>query len=87
MNSGGEELGRPSWKRGYYLRWAQRMAGFGLLDMKAKGAPCSGNKMGKVSVVVVQSLSLARLMDCRPPRSLCPPLSPGVCLNSCPLSY
>ena len=54
MNSGGEELGRPSWKRGCYLRWAQRMAGFGLLDMKAKGAPCSGNKMGKVSVVVVQ---------------------------------
>ena len=66
MNSGGEELGRPSWKRGCYLRWAQRMAGFGLLDMKAKGAPCSGNKMGKVSVVVAQSLSLARLMDCSP---------------------
>ena len=66
MNAGGEELGRPSWKRGCYLRCTQRMAGFALLDMKGKGVPCSGNKMGKVSVVV-QLLSLARLMDCSPP--------------------
>ena len=53
MNSGGDELRRHSWKRGCYLRWAQRMVGFGLLDMKAKGAPCNGNKMGNVSIAVV----------------------------------
>ena len=31
--------------------------------------------------------TLCNLMDCRMPGSSCPPLSPGVCLNSCPLSW
>lgn len=30
-----------------YLTWAQRMAGFGLLGLRGKGAPCSGNHMAK----------------------------------------
>lgn len=47
MNSGGEESGRTSWKKGQYLSWAQRMAAFELLGLKGKGTPCCGNHTAK----------------------------------------
>ena len=43
----------------------------------------------KISIVVIQSLNHVQFCDppgLQPARLLCPPLSSGVCLNSCPLS-
>lgn len=36
MKSGGEESKKTSWKKGRYLSWAQRMAGFGLLGLRGE---------------------------------------------------